>query len=489
GLDSPVPAHNMLYNPPWEILLGEQTPVITVRKPISAITPLTSTVITPPFRIRSKHHSRFFLEYKGWEKVSRWQPARFSKGIIYVAKTCPLVFETAVHLARQGYKLMPLPLTFPKSEVAGEMNLSVIKEVINKFFQHSIWSCYTTVLMKWGWEDIAKAVKTYYSDSHYYLDFFSKTSRVKAVLCNYPSSALAHACYQHSISLVGFQHGHASEISGWDHYFDIIKEPNRCDIFISFTQLAKETLSRKKMRVSKIFSVGVPHDYFASSYRRRTDNTIDILFVSKNIPMKYDAYPNSGMHDVQKTQLEYELVRNVFKHLPHSVMVKRYPTGTRGFLDTSVLEEEVSVAHNIEFDQHWYDLRYYFPYCRIVMVASFTSTLGWCVLAGKPLVFIDLPTHSPLLPALRETMEKSVFFFNGESNNFYENFRNFLNQPLSVIEQLWTEKTVEREHMVRQFFTDSHPDSAGKRAAMAIESELQAKKIVQADTVLVEGES
>jgi len=64
-------------------------------------------------------------------------------------------------------------------------------------------------------------------------------------------------------------------------------------------------------------------------------------------------------------------------------------------------------------------------------------------------------------------LSKGLFVFDDDKNNFHENLRSFLSQPISYIEAQWEEKRVFRKDMIKNYFSEYKGD-AGKRAAKII---------------------
>ena len=101
------------------------------------------------------------------------------------------------------------------------------------------------------------------------------------------------------------------------------------------------------------------------------------------------------------------------------------------------------------------------------MVARATSTIAWCAVSDKPLVFIDIPWDKPLRQEARQAFEEAFFVFDASSPHFFRDVREFLSQPLEEIESQWQTKAVARKSTVEQFF-GCGGKGAGRRAATYI---------------------
>jgi len=85
-------------------------------------------------------------------------------------------------------------------------------------------------------------------------------------------------------------------------------------------------------------------------------------------------------------------------------------------------------------------------------------------MSGKPVAYIVFPGR-PLNPALRTSMERSVFLFDGNAVDFHEQLRKFLSLPIAEIEDCWAEKLAERTVMIERFFSSGKQKQAGASAA------------------------
>jgi hypothetical protein len=176
----------------------------------------------------------------------------------------------------------------------------------------------------------------------------------------------------------------------------------------------------------------------------------------------------SANTDYRKARYEQKLITEVLSKLPHKVRYKTYPEDNRRYADVDPVLDDVKRADNMELFSKKIDMRYLISEHRILVTTCATSTLGWPVMSGKPVVFINQKKNMPLTREAYASLSKGLFVFNDNDENFYRDLREFLSQPLDKIEILWQKKKSARKHMIRDYFSEYVSGGAGKRAAQII---------------------
>ena len=125
---------------------------------------------------------------------------------------------------------------------------------------------------------------------------------------------------------------------------------------------------------------------------------------------------------------------------------------------------------NIELYDTKIDMRYLISQHRVCVTTKATSTLSWLVMSGKPVVFINSKKDMPLTLDANKYFSKGLFLFDDDDDGFYENIKEFLSQPIEIIEKQWEKKGKDRALMIKRFFS-SFPSGAGRRAADMIYSD------------------
>ena len=172
----------------------------------------------------------------------------------------------------------------------------------------------------------------------------------------------------------------------------------------------------------------------------------------------------SSKTDYIKALDEQSIVLLVLSKLPHKVCYKTYPEDNRRYADPDPVLSSVKNADNIELFSDKIDMRYLISKYSVLVTTCATSTLGWPIMSGKPVVFINQKENNPLTDDAYISLSKGIFVFDGDDKDFYKKLRNFLSQPINEIERLWKEKKNARKEMIENYFS-AYEGGAGKRAA------------------------
>jgi len=169
--------------------------------------------------------------------------------------------------------------------------------------------------------------------------------------------------------------------------------------------------------------------------------------------------------DVDMARSEHDIITNILAKLHHRLLYKPYPHAEGRFLDPDPCLVAAQAAANIEVYKDHKDLSLLLPDARLIITARATSTLGWCMATRRPVVFINMPHSCPLLPELRESVADGVFLFDSSDPTFREELLQFLQQPLSVIEEKHVATKIEgRERLLEKYYMGMR-DGAGIQAA------------------------
>ena len=155
--------------------------------------------------------------------------------------------------------------------------------------------------------------------------------------------------------------------------------------------------------------------------------------------------------------------------LPHRVTIKPYLAPDYQGLRKS--QEVIDQSGNLNLYSKAFDLRYIAGNFRVIVTSRATSTLGWCVLAGRPMVYLDLPYHYPLWDDAREALKNAVFYFDMGKPDAIDRLREFMSQSLDQIDRQWAELAEGRRRFIARY-VDSGPNAYGKRAYRGIDAVL-----------------
>ena len=203
--------------------------------------------------------------------------------------------------------------------------------------------------------------------------------------------------------------------------------------------------------------VGTPKFY--------TTNTIDsfmtkpsgVWYISSALYMAACDKLHRAMSDHNQCRFEEGIVRQVLGKIDKPVMFKPYPAVR--FLETDPVEDAAREVGLTVFDEPT-DLRYEIHKAEVLIVSRSGSTLGYCLLQDKPLVYIQAPGRD-LKPDVQDAFSKGVFFFRATDDGFLSDLRDFLNRPMTEIQEQWRSKSAHRKALIRDYI--GMPDKSGPR--------------------------
>jgi hypothetical protein len=401
-----------------------------------------------------------------WDRVS-WTPP---KGTILVHKENALLRETAYFLANHGYALRTLKLPHIHQAPDSQGLFCMIRENVipafRKHFDEIVPLEVRPRLLDVCLERIQRDVDMYRAARSGWRIALDKRHResVKAVLINAPNRptdvALFHQCREAGVPLISFQHGVSKEIDAHRDAMDCANEIASSDLFLTFNRRSTELSRAIPFASGSSETIGLPNEYWRTGkVHGRTARQHPILFVSTQLFSENTNVPlYKWVTDREMADREIALIERV-------LMFKPYPE--HRYLDPDPVIEAVRRSKRIDFHDRGMDLSYMLSDARIIITSRATSTLGWCLLAGKPVVFLDLHLQSPLQPDAKERLREALFLFEDSSSTFYDDVRAFLSQPLESVESAWQEKEDARSRAIEEFFGTGGTGS-GRRGAQLV---------------------
>ena len=146
---------------------------------------------------------------------------------------------------------------------------------------------------------------------------------------------------------------------------------------------------------------------------------------------------------------------------------KTYPEDTRRYSDNDPIFNIAKGIKNVELYENKVDMRYLIHEHNIIVTSGATSTLGWPIMSGKPIVFINRNNKMSLTNDSHKAFSEALFLFDDYSDSFFEDLVVFLSQPLSDIYELWHAKEKARKEMIKKYFS-GYGANAGKHASEII---------------------
>jgi hypothetical protein len=298
----------------------------------------------------------------------------------------------------------------------------------------------------------------------------NNTKIKRAVLINAPGNikgqALAYVCRKINVPLMSSQHGITVEISKAHSASHIVFDNSVANIMFSYNSKIKNIEKSTHFNNSKHYVVGMPMRLIRMKYNQPINQSIPpIAYISTNL--YHMGLSLSSKTDYRKAQSEQKLILEVLSKLPHNVLYKTYPEDNRRYADIDPVLKDIKEAKNIELFSDKVDMRYLIYRHRIFVTTCATSTLGWPIMSGKPVVFINQKYNNPLLDDVYTSMSKGIFVFNDEDLDFSKKLLDFLSQPIKEIERLWQNKKNAREELIGDYFS-AYQDEPGSRAAKII---------------------
>ena len=180
-----------------------------------------------------------------------------------------------------------------------------------------------------------------------------------------------------------------------------------------------------------------------------------------------------GVTEQKSVGWEIEIVEKVLSRLPHRVLFKPYRTVR--YPDENPIHTAARSCDNIEVFEVRIDLRYFLSIDRLLIVNHAASTLSWCLLSRKSVVFLDTEEQCPLYPDVREAIKQGTFWFDADAPQFTARLREFLSRLSQHIEREWKERIPARDRFIERYI--GNPDGqAGRRAAAEIAHLIQCRE-------------
>ena len=293
----------------------------------------------------------------------------------------------------------------------------------------------------------------------------------RVLLSNHPAKSAIlgawHVARRHGIPLFGFQHGVSVEMCDTQDAAFMSKEVVCSDRAYSFNERAAAVANSIADRQGVSVPVGMPGDLRRMKaaripFRKRL---APIVFVSTAVYCGYWGRTLYGTrNDGGMLAFELHMIRDVLAGLQHQVLYKRYPA--LRLLDPDPAAAAAEAVPNIRVYSDSVDMRYLMGGCEVLVTARATSTLSWCLMSDKPLVFVDIDDDMRLRDDARPAFEKGLFLFSTAQPGWEARLRAFLNRPIADIQREWQNKAEARRDLVRRYFDMGGP--AGSRAAKDI---------------------
>lgn len=464
-------------NSPWDKLLDNNPCFKKVSYTLNNSNWVEQSINSVSFYDRMRLGGFETIIYRCGIKLSKIIPSFLSKGEILITSENELIIESAGHLFKRGYLIRDLKHS-DKPELTSFEGLDIKKKLI-PILKNRIKAWIEPDLLDKCINHIAFMInKNALSTKFYYSDWnsiLSNTHKNTKVLSNSPAgiqgNVLYDVCKKKNIPVIGVLHGVAHEISKLINVRSSFFDASMTNFFLSHTEIAAKVQEDNPFSVSTGIAVGLPTRILRmKDYKRHSKYSEPIIYASTNLyrGSLVPAYIE-GETDYGSFIREYNLASLVFAKIPHKMCYKTYPEENRRYPDDDPIEEFINNSESITLIKEKVDMRYLLSSFKIIVTSGATSTLGWAVMTGKPLVFINWQKHCPLSSNAFQSLDKGVFVFDGDSENFHEELLHFLSKPIDEIKAEWEKKAKNRIKMIEKYFS-KNLSKIGSTAADIIEN-------------------
>lgn len=465
---------DLWVNPKWAELTTSIPSVSVFRFPAVLPGKIVEDKAPLSYRLRLLDRNRigYRLAVKFWEHF----PLSRSRRRAIIVSDNELLSETAFALAKKGVAVLKVAHPGPDDFRLGEdltirieeQTRSVVMGFLEQWFPQLTHDSFYVYFL-----DLAvKSVTRQMAEAEAWREALASTVQEgrTIILTNHTSEpgmiALGRVCRDEGIPLISFQHGVAAEIcrtsDDWAAYY----ETSVSDVLVTFNDAAKEVAEKQPFAIGSAESVGIPGVY-RNLKASAKENQAPILYVSTGLLAGNVNIKNGYLSDTKRLTREMAIAESVLQQLPHRVHYKTYPSLPR-YTEPDPDNDLLRNLSNIELFDALIDLRYIVTNARVIVSARATSTISWCLMTGKPFVYIHMPEQASLRKEVFPLFEESVFLFDYSDPDVLEHLREFLSQPIDEIENCWRQKHAARRKMMEKYF--SGPDGhAGDNAAAILE--------------------
>jgi hypothetical protein len=464
-------------NSPWDLLIGdrENFKVVTYDLADDNWSTLTTEGVTFIERIRIGGIETVI--YRLITKFLNKLIGNIYSKYVLIPSENELVIEVASSLALKGVGIREIkPLNINRIAYSEE-KLSVIKLKIHDIVKERIKK----------WVDprlVLKCETLFFSGVEIKLNSFvsyvdgwkpiiSKFKDKKSVLLlnspgNISGFALTNICKNVGIPIVSAQHGVTKEICATHGESVVSYDINVSDYFLSYNNKSSEVANNSYFSRGKSFTSGISARHLRMKYGLNITNCLlPIVYISTNLYKGNLGGFGAWLTDYDRARNEQKIVSNVLSKLPHKIRYKTYPEENRRYADIDPIISDIKATNNVELFDKKVDMRFLLKEHRVIVTSSATSTLGWCMMTEKPVVFINWKNKMPLTIEAKNSLSNAAFVFNENDDDFHNNLCKFLSKTIEEIEYLWNKKKSARKEFINKFIT-SYQNGAGKRASELI---------------------
>tara|TARA_B100001123_G_scaffold77036_1_gene87068 strand:- start:4442 stop:6040 length:1599 start_codon:yes stop_codon:yes gene_type:complete len=295
--------------------------------------------------------------------------------------------------------------------------------------------------------------------------------KASVVLCDglyeTPGLAISNAFRKNDIQIIAAEHGLTAGISKLRKNTINYCEPNTSDYILTYNEMASATFLSSSNKNLQCVECGAPREtkrlknYLlqrAISRKRLKARSTAVFYVSTNLLANNNGFFPHYPPDHIRDRVETSLLKDVFPRLNKKVVYKYYPSQNYLYDKNPYVKLAEEIPNLVVSKEE--DFRYIRTAADIILTSAPSSTLGWCIGAEKPIVYLDSPVYQPLENDLvSKVFDECFFVFNIDEQDWEERLLEFLNKSIDEIQSRWQKKSIYRDKYDQMYFLNKEKDA------------------------------
>jgi hypothetical protein len=294
---------------------------------------------------------------------------------------------------------------------------------------------------------------------------------------------LRDALAERGIAVVDFEHGVTTGLSAHSQAKIDFSEAATADVLLVCAENAAAAFAAARSGAARRHAIGLADQtrrLHRPGLQRRLARRALGIGAGESVILHVETWLHSGnmrpgtFTPTETAVVEHErrLLEDVYAGLPHRVVYKPYPA--QRFPYQPGAAELVATAANIVHAPPE-DLRYMRAVADVVVTASPTSTFGWVLGTGVPVIWLDSAKVNPLIdPPWRVRFRDSFLTVDLDAADWPRRLREILSQPIAAIAGEWRGRAAARTALLSEAVFG--PEGAvGPRAAAIVQGVLAAR--------------
>lgn len=393
--------------------------------------------------------------------ISKYWPGKK----FYYGHENSLLKKIGLKLFFKGYMMLEFPknIISDKKFTENKELLSIFKCInpIIKLYQEEILNDKLSNYRSLFFDiNIKRYLYNYLNAKLYWEKEFLKGGQKNIIACliGFPSTALelsyTFIAKKHKVVTASFQHAISKEISEDILSIDSIYESNITDYYFVYNSNVINNSIKSRFHSSSDMVIGIPNDLKKLNIRKSNDKIFPpVLYASTNLYTGNRGIPGrAGSSDIDKASFEIDIIKNILGKIPHKVHYKPY--FSKRYTGPPIEWNYINSQSNIILNKDEIDLRYIINKSKVIITSRATSTLGWCIHASKPLIYIE-NMDNRLNDKIRAIFKKSLFYFDVYETDWKDDLKKLLSKNITKIEKDWNKMSKNREKYLYPYFDDS----------------------------------